>query len=186
MLYQQTVYTIAKLRRDKTMKKIPTICAYSLLFISLIATGVQAATGHSGEQIPRVAFPEKTVADIDALKWRFIGPMTGTRGSAVVGHPTDNNVFFHAAANGLWKTTDAGATWLAVGDKDFTKGSMGAIEISESNPNIIYVGTGEPQMRNNVSWGDGVYKATDGGSTWTNVGLKIKYCIKAPPPASST
>ncbi len=159
------------------MKKIPSICVYSLLFMSVITLSGQAAAGSSGEQIPRAAFPEQKVADLDALKWRFIGPMTGTRGSAVVGHPTDRNVFFHAAGNGLWKTTDAGATWLAVGDRDFTKGSMGAIEISETDPNIIYVGTGEPQMRNNVSWGDGVYKSTDGGDSWTNIGLKDTHHI---------
>ena len=103
--------------------------------------------------------------------------MMGTRGSAVVGHPLQKNVFFHGASNGLWKTTDAGATWLAVGDRDFNSGSIGAVEISASNPDIIYVGTGEPQMRNNVSWGDGVYKSTDGGETWANVGLKDSHHI---------
>ncbi len=145
-----------------------------LLGLVVLASPVpsaQAATTDTG-QIPRVDFPKKKVADLDALKWRFIGPMAGTRGSAVVGHPTKKHVFFHGAGNGLWKTTDAGATWMPVGDKDFKKGSIGAIEISETNPDIIYVGTGEPQMRNNVSWGDGVYKSTDGGDTWVNVGLK--------------
>lgn len=144
---------------------------------AVLASTFISLYSHASSQIPRVAFPEKKVADINALKWRFIGPMTGTRGSAVVGHPTDKSVFFHAAGNGLWKTTDAGATWLAVGDKDFKKGSIGAVEISESDPNIIYVGTGEPQMRNNVSWGDGVYKSTDGGDTWTHIGLKDTHHI---------
>jgi photosystem II stability/assembly factor-like uncharacterized protein len=162
-----------------SMLVMSTILATSLLTLGCQTKpyNVHSGDGDDRSQIPRVAFPEQKVADIDALKWRFIGPMMGNRGSAVIGHPTDKNVFFHAASNGLWKTTDAGKTWLAVGDKDFKKGSMGAIEISESNPDIIYVGTGEPQMRNNVTWGDGVYKSTDGGDTWTNMGLKDTHHI---------
>ena len=117
--------------------------------------------------------PEK----FDAMEWRFIGPMMGTRGSFVLGHPTEANTFFFGASNGLWKTEDAGQYWLPVGDDYFTSGNMGAMEFSESNPDIAYVGTGEPQMRNNVSWGDGVYKTTDGGETWTHLGLKETHHI---------
>jgi photosystem II stability/assembly factor-like uncharacterized protein len=115
---------------------------------------------------------DKRPEQFDALEWRFIGPIVGNRGSVVIGHPTEPNTFYHGASNGLWKTEDAGRYWEPVGDKDFKYGSIGAMEFSESNPNIAYVGLGEPQMRNNVSWGDGVYKTTDGGETWTNVGLK--------------
>ena len=107
-----------------------------------------------------------------ALEWRFIGPIVGTRGSVVLGHPTEANVFYHGASNGLWKTEDAGTYWEPVGDKDFNFGSIGAMEFSQSNPEIAYVGLGEPQMRNNVSWGDGVYKTTDGGENWTHLGLE--------------
>lgn len=128
------------------------------------------------QQIPRAAFPEQQTADISALKWRFIGPMSGLRGSDVIGHPTDRNIFFHASV-GLWKTTDAGDTWEPVGDGQFKSGSLGAIDISQSNPDIMYVGAGEPQMRNNVSWGDGVYKTTDGGKTWTHLGLEDTHHI---------
>ncbi len=112
-----------------------------------------------------------------ALDWRFIGPMAGNRGSVVLGHPTEQSVFFHGASNGLWKTEDAGLYWVPVGDKYFKTGNIGAMEISESNPNIMYVGMGEPQMRNNVSWGDGVYKSIDGGETWTHLGLKETHHI---------
>lgn len=108
----------------------------------------------------------------NALEWRFIGPIVGNRGSVVLGHPTEPYTFYHGASNGLWKTEDAGTYWEAVGDKDFEYGSIGAMEISESNPEIMYVGLGEPQMRTNVSWGDGVYKSVDGGENWTNIGLK--------------
>lgn len=157
------------------MNKISRVSASVILTMGLLGLASQAVaenqTVAKTEQIPRVAFPEQKIADINALKWRFIGPMTGTRGSDVIGHPVDKHIFYHAGSNGLWKTTDAGATWLAVGDKDFNRGSIGAVSISESNPDIMYVGTGEPQMRNNVSWGDGVYKSTDGGKTWTHLGL---------------
>ena len=107
----------------------------------------------------------------EAMQWRFIGPIVGNRGSVVLGHPTEVNTFFNGASNGLWKTEDAGIYWEPVGDKDFKYGSIGAMEISESHPNIMYVGMGEPQMRNNVSWGDGVYKSIDGGENWTHMGL---------------
>jgi len=107
-----------------------------------------------------------------ALEWRFIGPIVGNRGSVVLGHPTEANVFYHGASNGLWKTEDAGTYWKPVGDKDFKYGSIGAMEFSQSNPEIAYVGLGEPQMRNNVSWGDGVYKTVDGGESWTHLGLE--------------
>jgi photosystem II stability/assembly factor-like uncharacterized protein len=123
---------------------------------------------------------DNMVADpvlLQALEWRFIGPMTGTRGSMVLGHPTESNVFYHGAGNGLWKTEDAGVYWMPVGDDYFKSGNIGAMEISESNPDIMYVGMGEPQMRNNVSWGDGVYKSIDGGQTWTHLGLKETHHI---------
>ena len=157
------------------MIKMSIASASVLLTIGLLGLGSQAVAASQPaaktEQIKRVAFPKQKIADINALKWRFIGPMMGTRGSDVIGHPIDKNVFYHAASNGLWKTIDAGTTWTSVGDKDFKMGSMGAVSISESNPDIMYVGTGEPQMRNNVTWGDGVYKSTDGGETWKNIGL---------------
>jgi photosystem II stability/assembly factor-like uncharacterized protein len=124
-----------------------------------------------------VAAPEKQKPNTDAMIWRFIGPMAGTRGSVVLGHPTDNNVFYHGASGGLWKTPDAGQTWVPVGDGQFQSSSVGAMEISRSHPDIMYVGMGEPQMRNNVSWGDGVYKSVDGGETWSHVGLEDTHHI---------
>ena len=111
-------------KMKKRLRKVRAISFYIILGLGFIAAFNCYAldTVTSTKQIPRVAFPDKKVADLNALKWRFIGPMTGTRGSAVVGHPADKNVFFHGAGNGLWKTTDAGDTWLEVGDKAFKKG----------------------------------------------------------------
>ena len=106
------------------------------------------------------------------MRWRCIGPFRGGRVVAVAGHPTETATFyFGAVAGGVWKTTDAGVYWRNVSDRYFSTGSVGAIAVSESDPNVIYVGTGESSIRNDVTHGDGVYKSTDGGETWRSVGL---------------
>ncbi len=106
------------------------------------------------------------------LKWRSIGPYRGGRSTAVAGVNTQANVFyFGATGGGVWKTTDGGANWENVSDNYFKTGSVGAIGVSESDPNVIYVGMGESPIRGNVSHGDGVYKTTDAGKTWKHIGL---------------
>ena len=106
------------------------------------------------------------------LKWRNIGPPRGGRTSAVVGHPTEPAVFyFGACGGGVWKSDDAGTYWENISDGYFTSAAVGAIAIAESDPNVIYVGTGETAIRKDVTGGDGVYRSTDGGATWENVGL---------------
>ncbi|MEZ4837470.1 MAG: glycosyl hydrolase, partial [Caldilineaceae bacterium] len=108
----------------------------------------------------------------DALKFRCIGPPRGGRVVAVAGHPTDRSTFyFGACAGGVWKTVDGGTYWENISDGFFTSSAVGAMAVSPSDPNVIYVGTGEASIRGDVSWGDGVYKSTDGGKTWRNVGL---------------
>ncbi|MDA1347604.1 MAG: glycosyl hydrolase [Chloroflexi bacterium] len=106
------------------------------------------------------------------LRWRCIGPPRGGRTVAVAGHPTDSNVFyFGACSGGVWRTSDGGTYWENVSDGFFNTAAVGAIAVSESDPNVIYAGTGEACIRNDVSHGDGVYRSTDGGQTWRNVGL---------------
>ncbi len=110
--------------------------------------------------------------DIQALEWRNIGPFNGGRGTSVVGHPTDPQVFYFGhSSGGLWKTEDAGTYWTPVGEGQFSYASVGAIALYEKNPDIMYVGLGEPQLRQSVSWGDGMYKTVDGGETWEHIGL---------------
>ena len=110
---------------------------------------------------------------INSLRWRNIGPPRGGRVVAVAGHPTQDMVFyFGACTGGVWKTSDGGTYWENVSDGFFKTSAVGAIAVAESDPNVIYAGMGEACIRGNVSYGDGVYKSTDGGATWANVGLQ--------------
>ena len=107
------------------------------------------------------------------MRWRCIGPFRGGRVVAVTGSYTDRNTFyFGGCAGGVWKTVDAGTYWQNVSDGYFTTSSVGAIAVAPSDSNVIYAGTGETTIRIDVSHGDGVYKSTDEGRTWTNVGLR--------------
>jgi photosystem II stability/assembly factor-like uncharacterized protein len=108
-----------------------------------------------------------------ALRWRSIGPDRGGRVTAVGGVVNDRLVYYMGATGGgVWKTVDAGITWAPISDRYFKTGSVGSIAVAESDPNTIYVGMGEACLRSNISHGDGVYKSTDAGKTWQNVGLR--------------
>ena len=109
----------------------------------------------------------------DLLRARSIGPHRGGRVVAVAGHPTVPATFyFGACAGGVWKTSDGGAYWENVSDGFFLTSAVGAIAVAPSDPNVLYAGTGEACIRSNVSHGDGVYRSSDGGRTWDNVGLR--------------
>ena len=106
-----------------------------------------------------------------AMKWREIGPFRGGRALAVTGVPGDPSTFyFGAVAGGVWKTIDAGATWKPIADKAGIT-SVGAIAVSASDHNVLYVGTGEACIRGNITYGNGVFKTVDGGETWQHLGL---------------
>ncbi|HLJ68231.1 MAG TPA: glycosyl hydrolase [Chloroflexota bacterium] len=110
---------------------------------------------------------------LKGLEYRNIGPHRGGRVVAVAGHPRDPKTFyFGAVAGGVWKTEDAGSLWECATDGYLTTASVGALAISDADPNVIYAGTGETTIRGDVSHGDGVYRSTDGGKTWSNLGLR--------------
>ncbi|HET7700182.1 MAG TPA: glycosyl hydrolase, partial [Candidatus Limnocylindria bacterium] len=110
---------------------------------------------------------------LDRLEWRQAGPFRGGRVGAVAGDPRDRNTFyFGSTGGGVWKTGDGGQYWENVSDGFFKRASVGAIAVAASDPNVIYVGMGESCIRGNVSHGDGVYRSTDAGKTWTHLGLE--------------
>ena len=112
------------------------------------------------------------------LRWRSIGPSRGGRSQAVAGSAArPNEYYFGATGGGIWKTTDGGLTWRPVSDKQIKTSSVGAIQIAPSNPDVVYAGMGETQLRGNVIQGDGVYKTTDAGKTWTHAGLEKTQAI---------
>ncbi|HEX6750559.1 MAG TPA: hypothetical protein VF092_24935 [Longimicrobium sp.] len=106
------------------------------------------------------------------LRYRMIGPGRGGRVTTVTGVPSQPFTFYQGSTGGgVWKTTDAGQTWLNVSDAYFSEASMGAVEVSLSNPDVVWAGTGSDGIRSNVSTGRGVYRSTDAGRTWTHMGL---------------
>ncbi|MEH6746026.1 MAG: glycosyl hydrolase [Maribacter arcticus] len=120
-------------------------------------------------QINTPTYPEELYS---SLEYRSIGPYRGGRSAAVTGVPGEPNLFyFGAAGGGVWKTLDGGRTWDNISDGYFG-GSIGAVEVAKSDPNVIYVGGGEKTLRGNVSSGYGVWKTEDGGKTWATAGLE--------------
>jgi photosystem II stability/assembly factor-like uncharacterized protein len=149
------------------------------LSILLLLTGI--AVSQSLQAIQAQDRPTATASasasDVDplkALQWRLIGPFRGGRVTAVSGVASQPLVYyFGATGGGVWKTTDGGINWEPITDNSvFGTGSVGAIGLSDSDPNTIYVGMGESPIRGNVSHGDGVYKSIDAGKTWKKVGLE--------------
>ena len=108
---------------------------------------------------------------LKGMRWRLVGPFRGGRVLAVSGVPGDANTFyFGAVAGGVWKTTDGGDSWRPIADTAKIV-SVGSLAVAPSDPNVLYVGTGEACIRGDISYGDGVYKSTDAGKTWAHIGL---------------
>jgi len=116
--------------------------------------------------------PNATNRGFKSLRWRLIGPFRGGRVDAVAGDPTKPLVFYMGAVNGgVWKTVNAGMTWDNITDGKSDISSVGAITVAPSDPNVIYVGTGESQLREDLTYGTGVYRSTDAGQNWQHIGL---------------
>ena len=138
----------------------------SLLALALVVPLLIAA-------LPRLsAQPQRIDPSLYAgLRWRSIGPFRGGRVNGVSGVPGQPSTFyFGSVGGGVWKTTNAGRTWLPIFDAQ-PIASIGAIGVAPSNPNVVYVGSGEADMRSQISYGNGMYKSTDAGRTWTHIGL---------------
>ncbi len=143
-------------------KRLVHFC-YAALMAGMLAASFASVPLHAQQ------FDE---SKLQGLKWRLIGPFRGGRSITATGVPGNPSTFyFGAVSGGVWKTTNAGLTWDPIFDKQAIS-SIGAIAVAESDPNIIYVGTGEACIRGNISYGDGVYKSVDAGKTWTNIGLR--------------
>jgi photosystem II stability/assembly factor-like uncharacterized protein len=142
----------------------------ALLGAVIVAAGLAPALGaQSPSAFQSIPFDN---AHFD-LRYRMVGPARGGRVTTVTGVPSEPRTFYMGeASGGLWKTTDAGVTWVPISDGQIPIGSMGSVDVSLSNPNIVYVGTGSDDIRSNVSTGRGVYKSTDAGKTWSFVGLR--------------
>ncbi|MFT6203689.1 MAG: photosystem II stability/assembly factor-like uncharacterized protein [Spirosomataceae bacterium] len=146
-----------------------------LLFLLLSATTLFAQRKSKRTATEEVAKSsvDKPALPLQTLKWRNIGPFRGGRSLAVAGHQSDPlTYYFGAVGGGVWKTTDGGANWSCISDSVFQSSSVGAITVAPSDPNVVYVGMGEADMRSNISFGDGMYKSTDGGKTWKHIGLR--------------
>ncbi len=151
------------------------ILLLTFAFAGVVALEHHAPDLHLSAQVhaqadSNVLVDAKTYQD---MHWRPVGPFRGGRVTAVAGVRTQPNVFYMGATGGgVWKTENYGITWTPISDGQMETGSIGAIDVSDSNPNIVYVGTGSEAIRSNVILGRGVYKSTDAGKTWQHVGLR--------------
>ena len=141
----------------------------SLSFLSIVSLSFFLFIVPEEVNAQKVSYDE---ALYNSIEWRSIGPYRGGRSAAVTGVPGKPNLYYMGATGGgVWKTQDGGQTWENISD-GFFGGSIGAVAVAESDPNVIYVGGGEVTVRGNVSYGYGMWKSVDAGKTWKHIGLK--------------
>jgi photosystem II stability/assembly factor-like uncharacterized protein len=137
----------------------------SLVVLTSLGIATFAQLAGAGGQ-----YPSSLLA---GLTWRDVGPLRGGRTYGVAGHADQPDTFYMGSVGGgVWKTENAGRTWYPISDEGIPIGSIGAIAVAPSNANVVYVGTGEPDIRSQHSYGIGMFKSTDAGKTWTHIGLE--------------
>lgn len=145
---------------------------YSFFFIALILLSFPSSAQTKATE------PVVDPSYYNNLSWRNIGPNRGGRSLGSSGSPgRPNEYYFGATGGGLWKTVDGGSEWFPVTDGQISSSSIGAVAVAETNPDVVYIGGGETQLRGSITQGDGVYKTNDGGKTWRHVGLKETQAI---------
>lgn len=148
------------------------------LYFRMLALLLLVTTGLTQLMAQTTAKPVYEPQFFDKLKWRNIGPNRGGRSLGCTGSPgRPNEYYFGATGGGLWKTQDGGQNWAPVTDGQVTSSSVGAVAVAETNPDIVYIGMGETQLRGSITQGDGVYKSMDAGKSWRHLGLKETQAI---------
>src|ERR1035437_10399302 len=150
-------------------RRLPLLAVLTSILLPHISSAAPAASPSPTAAPATGKIDEKLFS---GMHWRRVGPFGGGRALAIEGVPGESDTYyFGAVAGGVWKTTDGGANWIPLFDKEDIS-SIGAIAVAASDHNVIYVGTGEAAIRGNTTYGTGVYKSIDAGRTWKNVGLK--------------